>query len=397
MSYDPKRYEEPAEREAEPVAWRDVPGYEDEYCASSIGEIMNKRTGRVLAKNKMGAGYIKADLWKNVVRTQTSAHRVIALTFHGPDFGREVNHIDGNKENNRVENLEWCDKSDNRKHAIHVLNHPMPIICQAKPIVSIDVVTNEIVEYSSIEDAVSHGFTSAHIYRCLKNPHRTHRGKRWFRPESRPASPCAKYEELLNKGAEYYGETIELKHKLAALEAENAKMRSVIQDCDAAPYASLMEARAENAKQAERIAELTKERDEWMSKATKLPEETEAYKFAVNQGMKFQATIAAQSAALAKEARLREQQFGSWVFTVDKRNEALAAIDALPKAPNQFPASVWILSSKTWMQVFATKDDADKFQQLCGTNTGSLYQIPAEVPLIHYEANPLPPAPEGEV
>jgi NUMOD4 motif len=51
--------------EQEPVAWRDVTNYESVYEVSSLGEIRNKSTGKVLAKNFTGAGYIKANLWKD--------------------------------------------------------------------------------------------------------------------------------------------------------------------------------------------------------------------------------------------------------------------------------------------------------------------------------------------
>ena len=65
-------------------------------------------------------GYKHVSLVNNKARKTTKIHRLVALYFiNNPNNYNVVNHIDGNKHNNNVENLEWCTHSYNNKHALH--------------------------------------------------------------------------------------------------------------------------------------------------------------------------------------------------------------------------------------------------------------------------------------
>lgn len=109
--------------------WKDVPGYEGKYQASTLGRVrsldretpfknsVTHRKGKVLKHGSVG-GYLNINLFDHALKCKSFlAHRVIAITFIPNDHSlKEVNHKDGDKKNNRVENLEWCTRSENIMH-----------------------------------------------------------------------------------------------------------------------------------------------------------------------------------------------------------------------------------------------------------------------------------------
>lgn len=107
--------------------WVPISGYEGLYEVSSAGEIRSlpriDRFGRnirgmVLKLYKHSNGYSAVGLCKCGVKTHYLVHRIVAANFIGePPDGFVANHINGNKKDNRVENLEWCSMADNNKHA----------------------------------------------------------------------------------------------------------------------------------------------------------------------------------------------------------------------------------------------------------------------------------------
>lgn len=102
--------------------WADIPGYETIYEISDVGVVRNKKTQRIIKAKDNGWGYLLTRLNKDGVRKGIAVHRLVAMTFiSNPNKKPEVNHKDGNKLNNSVSNLEWVTRSENIKHAWHVL------------------------------------------------------------------------------------------------------------------------------------------------------------------------------------------------------------------------------------------------------------------------------------
>lgn len=85
----------------------------ENYVISNEGHVINTNTNKLNKHCKTSLGYIRVSAKKNYL-----LHRLVAEAFiPNPNNLPEINHIDGNKENNRIENLEWCTHSDNVKHS----------------------------------------------------------------------------------------------------------------------------------------------------------------------------------------------------------------------------------------------------------------------------------------
>lgn len=101
------------------VNWKDIKGYEGLYQVSDEGEVKALRTGNILSLNRLThCGYRKASLSRNGKAKEHRIHRLVAEHFiPNPDGKETVNHKDGNKLNNRADNLEWASRSEQVFHS----------------------------------------------------------------------------------------------------------------------------------------------------------------------------------------------------------------------------------------------------------------------------------------
>jgi len=88
------------------------------YEISNYGDVRNSVTGHVLVKEISNRGYVRYCLFENSKKNKVAAHRLVALAFI-PNLQNKphVNHKNGVKTDNCIENLEWCTHSDNMKHS----------------------------------------------------------------------------------------------------------------------------------------------------------------------------------------------------------------------------------------------------------------------------------------
>lgn len=97
---------------------RDIVGYEGLYYVDIFGNIYNSK-GLKMKQRENEFGYLDIGLSKNNKQSRFKVHRLVVQAFlPNPNNLPQVNHIDGNKKNNNVENLEWVTAKDNTKHAI---------------------------------------------------------------------------------------------------------------------------------------------------------------------------------------------------------------------------------------------------------------------------------------
>ena len=182
--------------------WVKIKGYEDFYEISSSGEIRSKdrtmtdkigRTrswkGKVLNPDIAPNGYYRVSFSINRKRKQFYVHRLIAEHFiPNPDNLPQVNHIDGNKLNNSLDNLEWVTVQDNVIHAYKngLIKHVSgkehfnygkfgSESKNAKPVIATNVITNETKRYGSLIETKQDGFTPSEVSRAC-NHGGTHKG-----------------------------------------------------------------------------------------------------------------------------------------------------------------------------------------------------------------------------
>ena len=115
---------------------KEIPGYDGKYLICSDGCVITERrkgtNGGYLSQRPNSSGYMRVDLRKGKEKHSVFVHRLVADAFVQKKDGCNcVNHIDGNKKNNKSDNLEWCTHSQNMKHAIATGLSHVPGLCGA--------------------------------------------------------------------------------------------------------------------------------------------------------------------------------------------------------------------------------------------------------------------------
>ena len=147
--------------------WKDIPEYEGLYQASNLGRIkslkrehfipsLNKKiwitNEKILRQGTGKDGYKYVVLTKNSNRKTYKVHKLVMKTFTNiQNKKRYINHIDGNKQNNVINNLEWCTNSENIKHAYD--NKLIDITKKYKRVNQYDLNGNFIRQWNSMKEA----------------------------------------------------------------------------------------------------------------------------------------------------------------------------------------------------------------------------------------------------
>lgn len=180
--------------------WKPVVGFEGVYCVSNLGNIKgvvrSGSTGELLHPQINNNGYMMVHLYDHPKHKVTTVHRVVAMAFiPNPENKRTVNHIDGNKKNNRADNLEWATHRENHRHAYKAglkvttdkqkatlsaigkrtcaLNRPKA------PVIMEDCNENSMYFESAHEAARFVSGDPSTIIRCCKGKKKTYKGYTW--------------------------------------------------------------------------------------------------------------------------------------------------------------------------------------------------------------------------
>lgn len=133
--------------------WKSVADFEHRYEVSNQGRVRNKTTGKTLAPNVMRHGYLCAHLYDGKGRKSRQVrtiHQLVAQAFLPPrNEAREVNHINFDRRDNRVENLEWVTRRENVLHAIKNGRRTV----KGNAVKGIHVKTGVVVRFNSQLDA----------------------------------------------------------------------------------------------------------------------------------------------------------------------------------------------------------------------------------------------------
>lgn len=129
--------------------WRPIEGYEDLYMISNLGNVKIIKNNKIRKLQQKNNGYLQLILNKNSVQKHHYVHRLVAQAFiPNPENLPCVNHIDHDRTNNRVDNLEWCTYDYNNIHSIN------PGL-KEKIILKYDLEGNFIEEFNSPREAAN--------------------------------------------------------------------------------------------------------------------------------------------------------------------------------------------------------------------------------------------------
>ena len=156
-----------------------IEGFEN-YEVSNLGKVRNIKSGRILKPVLGRGGYLKHGLSGHNKRKFLLLHRIIAIAFiDNPEENPCVNHIDENKTNNDLSNLEWCTVRENNIHGTRTKRGAEK---RSKKVIQLDLNDNVLNEFESMEQAEQEtGIDASSISRCCNGKRKSAGRFKWRR------------------------------------------------------------------------------------------------------------------------------------------------------------------------------------------------------------------------
>lgn len=155
-----------------------IPGFPS-YLVTRDGRVFSKN-GQEKKPSQNYKGYLVVSLRNKGKQYLRRVHRLVALAYiPNPENKPDINHKDGNKQNNQVENLEWVTNSENHRHA------STAGLLHTTPVDMLDLAGNYLRTFRSLKEAEEYAGAKCPngtgICACLRNPRKTAYGYRWRR------------------------------------------------------------------------------------------------------------------------------------------------------------------------------------------------------------------------
>lgn len=147
--------------------WVDISDYDHKYEVSTLGNVRNKRTHHILKHSLNKQGYHRVNLYNDFGMKSKFVHRLVAQAFiPNPEHKPEINHIDEDKANNTVNNLEWSTRKENINHGTR---NDRSSKKQSIPIIATNLKTGESREFYGINECARQlSLDGGHICKVLK-------------------------------------------------------------------------------------------------------------------------------------------------------------------------------------------------------------------------------------